>query len=69
MLQAVRARPELLNPQVRMKGIAFAAAAVVQLRSSKGGRELAGCVGGQIAVDAASRSQVHAMQQLIQRLG
>jgi hypothetical protein len=69
MLQALRARPELLNPQVRMKGMAFAAAAVVQLRSSKGGRELASCAAGQIAVDPASRSQVHAMQQLVQRLG
>lgn len=66
---ALRARTDVRNPQVRVRGLGFVSAAVVHFDSSKGTRELVAAVGGGVPVDAGARVRLHAMQQLLQRLG
>jgi hypothetical protein len=65
---ALRQRPDILNPTVRVRGLAFVAAAVAQL-SGKTTREIASTVPGTVPVDPAARWQKQMTQELKRQFG
>ena len=66
---AVRGRPELLNPKVKMRGMAYLPAAVAHYESKKGLREAACCWNGLIPTVPGVRTQVQVSQSLKQQFG
>ena len=64
---AAKAKQGLMNPKVKIRGLAYVPAAVVAFESNKGGRELARALGGTIALKSLARFQVEAANQLLQR--
>jgi len=69
MNQALKSSPQLKNARVKLRGLAYLPAAVVQYESPKGDREAAACMGSLLKVDASTRFQAQAAKQLIQRFG
>jgi hypothetical protein len=61
--------PDIVNPQIRVRSLGFLPAAIVHYQSAKGARQLAGCLNGQIPVDASARRQLEASHELLQRFG
>jgi hypothetical protein len=68
-VQAVRARPDLLNANVRVHGLAFLPAVVVQFAANQRVRAAAACVGGVVPMEAAAQTSVALTHQLLQRFG
>ncbi len=66
---AVRGRPELLNPKVKILGMAYLPAAVAHYESKNGLREAACCWNGVIPTVAGVRTQVQVSQSLKQQFG
>lgn len=69
MQQALRNRPEFLNPRVRVTGLALAAAAVALLQSAKGQRTAVSCLNGMVHVDETAATQLRLAQQVFDQFG
>lgn len=64
---AAKARPDLQNPRVQIRGLAFVPAATASLESKNGRRDLAGCLSGQIPIDPGVKAQVAVSRQALQK--
>jgi hypothetical protein len=69
MMQGLRAKPEYLNPRLRIRGMAFLPVASTTYSSTQGTRVASACLGGSVPVDDYARTQVHTTQQLLNRYG
>lgn len=69
MQSAIRMRPQILNPSIKVRGLAFLPGAVVRFSSKKGPRELTSCLGGSIPVDSKVPHQLEAANELKRRFG
>ncbi len=69
MTQGLRARPEYLNPRLRMRGLAFLATATATYTGGPQPRTATACLNGQVAVDHVAHAHVHTTQQMLQRYG
>jgi hypothetical protein len=68
-LQAVRARPTMLNAKVQVRTMGFLPAAQARFRSDKGERAATACMAGSVQIGDAAAVQVDAMRQILQRFG
>lgn len=69
MMQGLRGRPEYLNPRLRIRGLAFLAAASVTYTGGPQQRSATSCLSGQVPIDDFARTQVQTTQYLMQRYG
>lgn len=69
MMQGLRSRPELLNPRLRIRGLAFLATASATYSAGQKQRTSTTCLNNQVPVDDFARSQVQTTQQMLQRYG
>lgn len=69
MMHGLRAKPEYLNPRLRIRGMAFLPVASATYSSSQGARVTSACLGGSVPVDDYARTQVQTTQQLLNRYG
>lgn len=67
--QALRARPEYLNPRLRIRGLAFLSAAVATYTGGARPRTASACLNNQVGIDDFAGTQVQTTQQLLQRYG
>jgi hypothetical protein len=65
MTQAVRSKPGVKNPRVKIRGLAYIASAVVDFQSPQGSRPAATCLGGRLPVDPSIREHVGLAQQVL----
>jgi hypothetical protein len=65
MSQSVSRKPGVKNPRVKMRGLAYIAAAVVDFDSSQGSRKAAVCLAGRLPVDPSIREHVGLAQQVL----
>ena len=63
--KACSERPEMLQAQVRIRGIAYLSAACAHYVSKNGSRRLAACVGGNVAVDPDIVNYIQAANQVL----
>ena len=69
MMQGLRSRPELLNPRLRLRGLALLPAAVATYAGGPQQRVVSTCVSDQVPIDDFTRSQVQVTQIATQRYG
>jgi len=69
LMQALRGRPEYLNPRLRIRGLAFFGAAMATYTGGASPRTATACLNSLVSIDGFAATQIQTTHQLLQRYG